>query len=53
MGVLDMDELGKLAAATCEELDVFVKMGFPIQQIDRERAAKTLEAVVKKRLKKV
>ena len=53
MGVLDTDKIGKLAGATREELDLFFYMGFRVEQIDRERAVKILEEVIKSRFKKV
>ena len=53
MDVLDTDELGKLAGATLEELDLFVNRGFLIEQINRERVVKIMEEAIKSRLKKV
>ena len=53
MGVLDTEELGKLAGATLEELDLFFNRGFLIDQIDRERVVKIMEEVIRSRLKKV
>ena len=53
MGVLDTNELGKLAGATREELDLFVNTGFLVEQINRERAVKMMEEVIKSRFKKV
>ena len=53
MGVLDTDELGKLAGATREEFDLFVNTGFLVEQIDRERAVKIMEGVIKSRFKKL
>ena len=53
MGVLDTDELGKLAKVTLEELDLFVNRGFLIEQINREPVVKIMDEVIKSRLKKV
>ena len=51
--MLDTDELGKLAGATRDEINLFVSAGFAEDEMDRGLAVKIMEEVIKSRLKKV
>ena len=53
MGVLDTDDLGKLAGATRDEINLFVNTGFAEDEMGRGLAVKIMEEVVKSRLNKV
>ena len=52
-GVRDIGRLGKLAGTTRKESDLFINTGFLVEQIDRERAARIMEEVIKSHLKNV
>ena len=51
--MLDTDELGKLAGATRDEINLFVSTGFAEDEMDRSLAVKIMEEVIKSRLKKM
>ena len=53
MSVLDTDDLGKLAGATRDEINLFVNTGFAEDEMGRGLAVKIMEEVIKSRLNKV
>ena len=53
MGVLDTDDLGKLAGATRDEINLFVNTRFAEDEMGRGLAVKIMEEVIKSRLNKV